>query len=141
MRPARDTSVRSDLSRTSFTPVFTVTVMYTCNARIKSVYSCSLIISLQRLLNIILSSSQESSGFSRACFYCCTANSLPKVGDPEISFESPQICDLQTDARNYRPSFRVKTSPKESFSMTAYERFGLVFTETRVYKFGHESFL
>jgi hypothetical protein len=31
----------------------------------------------------------------------------------------------------------VKTSPKRSFSMTEYERFGLVFTNTRVYKFGH----
>jgi hypothetical protein len=31
----------------------------------------------------------------------------------------------------------VKTIPKRSFSMTEYERFGLVFTNTRVYKFGH----
>ncbi len=31
----------------------------------------------------------------------------------------------------------AKTSPKRSFSMTKYERFGLVFTKTRVYKFGH----
>jgi hypothetical protein len=31
----------------------------------------------------------------------------------------------------------AKTSPKRSFSMTEYERFGLVFTETRVYQFGH----
>ncbi len=31
----------------------------------------------------------------------------------------------------------AKTSPKLSFSMTKYERFGLVFTKTRVYKFGH----
>ncbi len=30
----------------------------------------------------------------------------------------------------------AKTSPKRSFSMTEYERFGLVFTKTRVYKFG-----
>jgi hypothetical protein len=30
-----------------------------------------------------------------------------------------------------------KTSPKRSFSMTEQERFGLVFTKTRVYKFGH----
>ncbi len=29
----------------------------------------------------------------------------------------------------------AKTSPKHSFSMTEYERFGLVFTKTRVYKF------
>jgi hypothetical protein len=34
----------------------------------------------------------------------------------------------------------AKTSPKRSFSITEYERFGLVFTKTRVYKFGH-SFL
>ncbi len=31
----------------------------------------------------------------------------------------------------------AKTSPNRSFSMTEYERFGLVFTKTRVYKFGH----
>ncbi len=31
----------------------------------------------------------------------------------------------------------VKIRPKRSFSMTAYERFGLVFTKTGVYKFGH----
>jgi hypothetical protein len=31
----------------------------------------------------------------------------------------------------------AKTSPKRSFSMTEYERLGLVFTKTRVYKFGH----
>jgi hypothetical protein len=31
----------------------------------------------------------------------------------------------------------AKTSPKRSFSMTEYERFGLVFTKTRVCKFGH----
>jgi hypothetical protein len=30
----------------------------------------------------------------------------------------------------------AKTSLKRSFSMTEYERFGLVFTKTRVYKFG-----
>ncbi len=33
----------------------------------------------------------------------------------------------------------AKTSPKRSFSMTEYERFGLGFTKTRVYKFGHWS--
>ncbi len=31
----------------------------------------------------------------------------------------------------------AKTSPKRSFSMTEYDRFGLVFTKTRVYKLGH----
>ncbi len=31
----------------------------------------------------------------------------------------------------------AKTSPKRSFSITEYERFGRVFTKTRVYKFGH----
>ncbi len=35
----------------------------------------------------------------------------------------------------------AKTSPKRSFSMTDYERFGLVFTKTRVYKFRHSSIL
>jgi hypothetical protein len=33
----------------------------------------------------------------------------------------------------------AKTSPKRLFSMTEYERFGLVLTKTRVYKFGHRS--
>ncbi len=33
----------------------------------------------------------------------------------------------------------VKTSPIRSFCMTEYERFGLVFTKTRVYKLGHRS--
>ncbi len=33
----------------------------------------------------------------------------------------------------------AKTSPKRSFSMTEYERFGLVFTKTQVYKFGHRN--
>jgi hypothetical protein len=31
----------------------------------------------------------------------------------------------------------AKTSPNRSFSMTEYKRFGLIFTKTRVYKFGH----
>jgi hypothetical protein len=31
----------------------------------------------------------------------------------------------------------AKTRSKRSFSMTEYERFGLVFAKTRVYKFGH----
>jgi hypothetical protein len=31
----------------------------------------------------------------------------------------------------------AKTSPKRSFSMSEYELFGLVFTKTLVYKFGH----
>ncbi len=31
----------------------------------------------------------------------------------------------------------AKTSPKRLFSMTEYECFGLLFTKTRVYKFGH----
>ncbi len=35
----------------------------------------------------------------------------------------------------------AKTSPKRSFSMTEYKRFGLVFTKTRVYKFGHWSII
>jgi hypothetical protein len=35
----------------------------------------------------------------------------------------------------------AKASPKRSFSMTEYERFGLVFTKTRVYKFGHRLLL
>jgi hypothetical protein len=35
----------------------------------------------------------------------------------------------------------AKTSPKRSFSMTEYECFGLVFTKTRVYKFGHSTVL
>ncbi len=35
----------------------------------------------------------------------------------------------------------TKISPTRSFSLTEYERFGLVFTKTRVYKFGHCSSL
>jgi hypothetical protein len=35
----------------------------------------------------------------------------------------------------------AKTSPKRLFSMTEYERFGLVFTKTRVYKFRHRTLL
>ncbi len=35
----------------------------------------------------------------------------------------------------------AKTSPKRSFSITKYERFGFVFTKTRVYKFGHRESL
>ncbi len=35
----------------------------------------------------------------------------------------------------------VKTSPKRSFTMTEYEHVGLVFTNTRVYKFGQWSLL
>ncbi len=34
----------------------------------------------------------------------------------------------------------VETSPIRSFSMTENERFGLVFTKTRVYKFGHREY-
>jgi hypothetical protein len=34
-----------------------------------------------------------------------------------------------------------KTRPIRSFSMTENERFGLVFTKTRVYKFGHRAYL
>ncbi len=33
----------------------------------------------------------------------------------------------------------AKTSPKRSLSMTKYERFGLVFTKTRFYKFRHRN--
>jgi hypothetical protein len=44
-----------------------------------------------------------------------TAISVPEIIDPVFS----------------------KTSPKRSFSMTEHTRFGLVFTKTRVYKFGH----
>ncbi len=36
-------------------------------------------------------------------------------------------------------TFFTKTSPKRSFSMTEYERFGLFFMKTRVYKFGHST--
>jgi hypothetical protein len=34
----------------------------------------------------------------------------------------------------------AKTRPKRAFSITEYERFGLVFTKTRVYKFGHGNY-
>jgi hypothetical protein len=39
-------------------------------------------------------------------------------------------------ARNYRPSFR-ENKPNTFVSMTENERFGIVFTKTRVYKLGH----
>jgi hypothetical protein len=41
-----------------------------------------------------------------------------------------------TSALNYIDTVFAKTSPKRSFSMTEYERYGLVFTKTRVYQFG-----
>jgi hypothetical protein len=49
------------------------------------------------------------------------------VGGVPIPTTVPEIID---------PVF-AKTSPKRSFSITEYEHFGLVFTKTRVYKFGH----
>jgi hypothetical protein len=49
------------------------------------------------------------------------------AGNSIISQPVPEIIDPVFD----------KTSPKRSFSMTDYERFGLVFTKTRVYKFVH----
>jgi hypothetical protein len=42
----------------------------------------------------------------------------------------------ETCARNYRTCFR-ENQPKTRFLLSEYERFGLVFTKTRVYKFGH----
>jgi hypothetical protein len=50
-----------------------------------------------------------------------------KIPMPEFIYPVLEIID---------PVF-AKTSPKRSFSMTEYERIGLVFTKTRVYKFGH----
>ncbi len=46
---------------------------------------------------------------------------------PPVQSTEPEIID----------TVFAKTSPKSSFSMTEYERFGLVFTKTPVYKFGH----
>ncbi len=51
----------------------------------------------------------------RVVFMWCPESAVPEIIDPVFA----------------------KTSPKRSFSMTEYERFGLVFTKTRVYKFGH----
>ena len=45
---------------------------------------------------------------------------------------------LMTGAEIIDPVF-AKTSPQRSFSKTEYERFVLVFTKTRVYKFGHST--
>ncbi len=46
-------------------------------------------------------------------------------------------CNLQYfSARNYRPSFR-ENKPKTLVFNDWIEHFGLVFTNTRVYKFGH----
>ncbi len=52
----------------------------------------------------------------------------------EKSYSSPSDSTVPTDAGN---TVFAKTSPKRSFSMTEYERLGLVFTKTRVYKVGH----
>jgi hypothetical protein len=60
----------------------------------------------------------HTNGDSFACLYYCT-QPVPEIIDPVFA----------------------KTSPKRSFSMTEYERFRLVFTKTRVYKFGHWSAL
>jgi hypothetical protein len=65
-----------------------------------------------------VSSEQESSKDSTGGF-------IPDI--TSVLLPVPEIID---------PVF-AKTSPKRSFSMTEYERFGLVFTKTRVYKFGH----
>jgi hypothetical protein len=45
--------------------------------------------------------------------------------------------DTQTTVPEIIDPVFAKTSPKRTFSMTEYERFGLVFTKTLVYKFGH----
>ncbi len=50
--------------------------------------------------------------------------SKPGVADPS---PVPEIID----------TVFAKTSPIRSFSMTEYERFGLVFTKTRVSAYGH----
>ncbi len=47
-----------------------------------------------------------------------------------INSAVPEIIDLDF----------AKTSLKLAFSMTKYERFGLVFTKARIYKFGHRCF-
>jgi hypothetical protein len=47
-------------------------------------------------------------------------------GRRDVKWSVPEIID---------PVF-AKTSPKRSFSMTEYERFGLVFTKTRVFNSG-----
>jgi hypothetical protein len=54
---------------------------------------------------------------------------LPRVLLAVLKSTVPEIIDLVL----------AKTSPKRWFSMTEYERFGLVFTKTRVYKFGHST--
>ncbi len=63
---------------------------------------------------------------------------------PHVHIQGP----VEQDSSILKPRFKTthvpeiidtvfaKTSSKRSFSMTEYERFGLVFTKTRVYKFG-----
>jgi hypothetical protein len=53
--------------------------------------------------------------------------------------KSSRLVSLNSVPEIIDPVF-AKTSPKRSFSMTEYERFGLVFTKTRVYKFGHRKY-
>jgi hypothetical protein len=57
----------------------------------------------------------------------CTLVNTVSVPEDAGSSPVPEIID----------TVFAKTSPIRSFSMTKYERFGLVFTKTRVYKFGH----
>jgi hypothetical protein len=55
---------------------------------------------------------------------------------------SPELKLSQLSYSKYIPCFQcAKTCPKRTFSMTENERFGLVFRENWVYKFGHWSFL
>jgi hypothetical protein len=69
------------------------------------------------------------------CFYqspfCCPAPSNPvltgELLKTAIGYTVPEIID---------PVF-AKTSQNARFLLSEYERFGLVFTKTRVYKFGH----
>jgi hypothetical protein len=65
--------------------------------------------------------------YSYQTVFVCKINVLYTYNMMQGSSSVPEIIN---------PVF-AKTSPKRSFSMTEYECFGLVFTKTRVYKFGH----
>jgi hypothetical protein len=69
--------------------------------------------------------------------YSANANPQHKCVSQQIA--NPQISTKCCTVPKIIDRVFAKTSPKRSFSMTEYERFGLVFTKTRVYQFRHSS--
>ncbi len=64
---------------------------------------------------------------------------LRSIFNHQLPFLAPQSrpYGMRTPVPEIIDPVFAKTSPNPSFSMTEYERFWLVFTKTRVYKFGH----